>query len=227
MAHPLVELCFATHREDHPSPRRGLRASSRDEVTDGVRDSDLRDSETRTNELAVLAECVRNGDERAFAALFGEMYPRLVRIAAAYIDGDAAADVVAGVFITVWAGHRTWNPADVESFLYRAVRNRALNHVRDTARELRRRTVYRGDDGSIVCPPFAGDDDPRNVAVRLAVAELNPRQRELAVLRWQEGRTPAEIAELLGTTVRAITSLQDRTLAYLRRRAPEILAELL
>ena len=215
MAHPLIELCFAQSGDDDGAAwsrvERGARTRG-DAVS--ARHSDV-------------AARIRAGDEHAFEQLFGDTYPRLVRIAAAYVDGDAAADVVADVFVSVWNARSTWTPVDVDAFLYRAVRNRALNHVRGVTRELHRRETYQALDIDRSDSKPQSDDDLRTTAVRAAVAELNPRQREFVVLRWQEGRTPAEIAELLGTSVRAMTSLQDRTLATLRRRAPEILTMLL
>jgi RNA polymerase sigma-70 factor (ECF subfamily) len=223
MAHPLVELCFAATGDDDTAPqhlgghRPGPRADSGGPVA----------APSPATALAALASRIRLGDERAFEQLFRDTYPRLARVAAAYVDGDGVADVVAELFVAIWNRRAEWAPTDVEAFLYRAVRNRALNQLRGEARELRRRNTYHDDSPSALAPVMLTDDDDlRSVAVRLAVTELNARQRELAVLRWQEGRTPAEIAELLGVTVRSVTSLQDRTLAFLRRRAPEILAKL-
>jgi RNA polymerase sigma-70 factor (ECF subfamily) len=215
MAHPLVDLCFAPPSRDDGShgPRAALRL--------------VRTAGSPPPSLAELARRVADGDEHAFELLFRETYPRLVRFAAASVGGDAAADVVVEVFFAIWESRASWSPPDVEAFLYRAVRNRLYNHIRGDTREHRRRDLYAADVTPLANPLDLLDEDPREAAVRVAIAELNPRQRELVVLRWQEERTPAEIATLLGTTLRAVTSLQDRTIAILRRRAPEIFAQLM
>jgi RNA polymerase sigma-70 factor (ECF subfamily) len=229
MTTSLVHLCFASERDSasrDATPRDGSRdlgTPARERGREQVRQHE-------TSEEAALVARIVESDARAFEQLFDMLYPRLIRYAVALVDSDTAADVVVEVFVAVWETRATWRPERVDAFFYRAVRNRALNHLRSIRREQARRETYedaaQAERGVHAEPTLLPDEDLRTAAVRSAVAELNRRQREFVVLRWHDGRTPAEIAELLGTTVRAITSLQDRTLAALRRRAPELLAQL-
>jgi RNA polymerase sigma factor (sigma-70 family) len=182
-------------------------------------------SEHEHEDDARLATRVRCGDQAAFKSLFAKYYDPLVRIAAVRVDGETAADAVADVFAHLWDSHATWKPENVEAYLFRSVRNRVLDLVRTTTREHRRRELAVQLEPR-ESEPSALVTDEKAVAVEMAVTELGVRQQEFVVLRWQQGRSTADIAQLTGSSARAMTSLQDRILATLRRRAPEILAEL-
>jgi RNA polymerase sigma-70 factor (sigma-E family) len=72
------------------------------------------------------------------------------------------------------------------------------------------------------------DDAPASdlkITVRRALARLTPRQRAVLVLRFFEDLPEADVAGLLGCSVGTVRSTTHRSLARLRKLAPE-LAEL-
>lgn len=64
-------------------------------------------------------------------------------------------------------------------------------------------------------------DVARGVAVRDALAELSDVQRTVIVLRFYSDVPPAEIAELLGRSVSAVTSITHRAIERLRALLPD------
>lgn len=98
----------------------------------------------------------------------------------------------------------------------------ALNLARNRLRWWRRRPLVALDEWTPV-PPADGADGAgtlesreRAEAVRAAVADLPLEQREALVLFEYEGLGQAEIAEIAGTTPKAIERRLDRARAALR-----------
>lgn len=70
-------------------------------------------------------------EEQRFHTLFVEMYPKLVRYAAALmIDEDEARDIVSDVFEQAWKRYDTLNGQTDSAWFYTAVRNACLNRLK-------------------------------------------------------------------------------------------------
>jgi RNA polymerase sigma-70 factor (sigma-E family) len=70
-------------------------------------------------------------------------------------------------------------------------------------------------------------DDPAGTVVlrnslRAALDKLGPRQRAVLVLRYLEDRSEQEVAEILGCSVKTVSSQATRGLARLRRTHPAL-----
>ena len=59
--------------------------------------------------------------------------------------------------------------------------------------------------------------------LRTALSRLTERQQQVIVLRFGEGLTAAEVAEVLGTTEGAVRALQYRAVAELRAILKEVI----
>src|SRR5689334_12424078 len=81
-----------------------------------------------------LIDAIRHGDETAFRTMFDTWYDALSRFARHHVAVSADIDeIIADVFLNVWVNRQGWNPGGgVAPYLFRAVRNRARNTVRDT-----------------------------------------------------------------------------------------------
>lgn len=167
-----------------------------------------------------LAAAVRLGDEAACEQLYIAYHDALWRFAWRYVKSrDVAEELVQEVFLDLWRNRATWTVREtVRAWLYRAVRNRALNHVRYE----RVRGHLADHDIPPLTPalPDAPDDEPTAQAV-LEQAELEaaavravdalPERRRVAVtLRWRHELSTAEIAQVLGTTPESVRVLLTR-----------------
>lgn len=170
----------------------------------------------------VLAR-IRAGDQAAFEHLFRTWYARLARYASALTGGsDTAEDVVQDVLVAVWSRRETLPEVGaVPSYLHRAVRNRALNHLRQ---QRTRGRWLAAQDPDPALPPVAesaliGADAARRVAV--ALRALAPRSREVFLLSRDQGLTYPAIAETLGISVKTVETLMSRALRSLREALAE------
>lgn len=81
--------------------------------------------------LTIFRRHEASDEEQRFHTLFVEMYPKLVRYAAALMtDTDEARDIVSDVFERAWQRHATLDEENGHAWLYTAVRNACLNRLK-------------------------------------------------------------------------------------------------
>jgi RNA polymerase sigma-70 factor (family 1) len=168
---------------------------------------------------------VRLGDERAVESLFEAYYPALCDFVQSYLHSpEAAEDVVQTVFLRIWEHRATWDPATgVRAYLFAACRNRALGalkHDRVVARTAARVTselvVWAGGLGTLAADEAVQAGELART-LHAAVNTLPERRRTVVILRWQHQMSYAEIAAVLGISVKTVEVHVGRALAFLRK----------
>lgn len=169
------------------------------------------------------------GDESACEALYLTYRAPLWRFAYGYVRSrEVAEELVQEVFLSLWR-----NRADgevrtcIRAWLYAAVRNHALNHLRHerivtrlsertTNRAIERHGESQGPDGGIAMgapspdPQLTVEAKELDEAIARAVAVLPERRRLAMTLRWKHDLSPMEIARVLGTTPESVRVLLTR-----------------
>ena len=146
-----------------------------------------------------LLQRVQAGDEGAYDAVFRSWYPVLVRVATALLrDEDAAEEVAQDVMVQFWNRRQAVDvDLPLKPYLLRAVRNRALNHLR----HLRVRRESEKDVEAMYNAPGTADQPiaakELASAIKVAVSDLPPRCREIFELSRVDGLKYSEIAESL------------------------------
>jgi RNA polymerase sigma-70 factor (ECF subfamily) len=176
---------------------------------------------------------VARGDIGAFEQLFRKFAADLATFASSYVDGeDEAEEVVHVVFCWLWEHRSTLpRPRSLRSYLFAAVRNRALNAVRDRRTEaaFRERAAVAGGDGRLTASSPSPESElaARDIEHALADAlrRMPPRCREVYVLAREHGVRDAEIAETLGIAPKTVEIHMSRALAMLRVKLAPWLGE--
>lgn len=162
------------------------------------------------------------GDEDAFRRLFRRYAPTAVALARRITrQPSLAEEVVQEAFLSLWQTSDRFDPrrGSVRAWLMAMVRNRAVDAVR---REEVHRRLTEGTGASDV---VLIDDPTERVAedmglpeerraVRAAVEELPPEQRQVIDLMYFEGLSQSKIAERLSLPLGTVKS---RTLLGMRR----------
>ena len=170
------------------------------------------------------------GDESACEALYLAYRAPLWRFAYGYVRSrEVAEELVQEVFLSLWrnrgdAGLRTC----IRAWLYAAVRNHAMNHLRHervvtrlSERTARVHATQTAGDAAHVDDAIAmGSQEPDaqltveahelDAAVARAIAGLPERRRLAMTLRWKHDLSPSEIARVLGTTPESVRVLLTR-----------------
>lgn len=169
---------------------------------------------------AELVRRIRAGDERALEAVFRAHYAGMASFVQRFVRSpDVAEELVQDVFFKLWSKREQL--AEIETlrtYLFRAARNTALNHLRRLKLERRWQEEQGVDDD----PPttFAADEETSEgevaAAVQDAIGRLPPRCREIFLMSRDGGLTYAEIASALEISVKTVETQMGRALKSLR-----------
>jgi RNA polymerase sigma-70 factor (ECF subfamily) len=173
----------------------------------------------------LLAEQIRAGDASAFERCFRTMHGPLVAFTERYVgDRARAEDVVQELFFALWRDReRLVVTGSFRAYLFSAARNRALNLRRRDAVERDWADDEALDEVRALHPAPDTPDEQLGAAeitarVHAAFATLPERCRLAMHLRWREGMSYAEIANVLGIGSKGVENQLARGLKALRAR---------
>jgi RNA polymerase sigma-70 factor (ECF subfamily) len=171
-----------------------------------------------TDEAALL-ERARSYDPAALTALYDRYAPKIF----AYIyrrvgDATLAEDLTSELFVRVVRAvqnERAWRNS-FTAWLYRIAHNLVVDHYRRESSEpflsLDEARLASDDD-----PAAAAEDAQTHERLGAAIRRLTPEQQQVLALRFGEGLTARETAQIVDKTTGAVEALQRRALASLRR----------
>jgi RNA polymerase sigma factor (sigma-70 family) len=174
-----------------------------------------------------LLRRIEGGDEEAFRSLFAAYAPSAMALAARVLrQSHLAEEIVQEAFVTLWLGAELYDErrGSVKAWLMTMVHHRAVDAVRreetqrrradDATAELREETEDPSDD---VVEAVAAPGE--RAAVRGALDELPPEQREVLELMYFDGLSQTQVAEKTGAPLGTVKS---RALLGMRRMRSEL-----
>ncbi len=165
-----------------------------------------------------LLQQARNFDRTALTAVYDLYHPLLYRYITRQVsDGETARELTAVVFERFLAALKNGNgpESQLKAWLYRTAHNLVIDHYR--------RQAHRNH---LPLPEIlpCGGDSPGQLAeqhllgeqVITALQTLTPEQQQVLTLKFFEGFSNAEVADLMHKPIGAIKALQHRGLARLQ-----------
>ena len=132
-------------------------------------------------------------------------------------DRAAAEDVTAQAFERAYRRQGTFDPrrGTQRAWLFGIARNAAL----DELRARKRTAALLAEPEAPAETPDAEDDEAavRRATVRAALAQLDPRERELIALKFHAGLSNGEIAKVLGISTANAGTRVHRAVTRLRK----------
>jgi RNA polymerase sigma-70 factor (ECF subfamily) len=172
------------------------------------------------NHRDVIEACQR-GDDEAFRVLFETHKDRVYSIALRYAgDSAAAMDIAQDTFLKLLSNIGQFRgDASFESWLYRLVVNSCLDYHRRRRRFLplldQALDLFRSPREGALQGMLREEQQER---VQQVVAQLPEEQRIVVVLRYTEGLSYEDIADLLGCRRGTVASRLNRAHKALERR---------
>jgi RNA polymerase sigma-70 factor (ECF subfamily) len=168
---------------------------------------------------ARLAQRAKGGDEAAFAEIYNRHYEDIYTYIYYRVnDGEAAQDLAGEVFVRLVEriDSFSYRGRPILAWLYTIARNLLIDYQRQQAK-----TLALPLDEQLVAtqsgPAEAVDRGLTRDCLARSLRHLTEEQQRVIIYKLLEGRSNAEVAELMDKTEGAIKSLQHRALASLRR----------
>jgi RNA polymerase sigma-70 factor (ECF subfamily) len=171
-----------------------------------------------------LLDAARDGDERAFAALWRDLNPALLRYLRVLAPASTE-DTAAEVWLDVCRGLGRFGGPETSfrAWVFTVARMRAV----DAGRQAARRPVR--PIPPELLPEGPAPDDPAEAAVEAQathdalalIATLPPAQAEVVVLRVIAGLDTVQVGEIVGKSPGAVRVLAHRGLRRLAQRLTE------
>ena len=182
----------------------------------------------KSNSDSELIKSIREGDADAFKNLFETYCQALIYFAWRYVKNTQVAEnIVQDVFFRIWLNRTKLNPAlKTKSYLYKAVKNQALQHLRKAKIENRKGNIQALDS------PTKSPEDILNekeiaVSVQRAISELPTQSRLIFTMSKYSNLKYSEIAEIQNISIKTVETHMGRALKFLRKRLANLRPNLL
>lgn len=158
-------------------------------------------------------------DKTHIELLFRGHYRQLHRLAKMLLhDDELARDIVHDVFAALLNGGRD---DDITiGFLLHSVRNRCLNHIRDTAVSQRLASQYYTDIEEYDTEDWPDEETIKEIYI-IIQSELTPRCRRAMELRFVEGLKFSEVSAAMGISEVAVYGHVRRAIKTIRKKPNE------
>ena len=168
--------------------------------------------------LVAPAAAAPDGSEIAFEQLYRSSRDDVYAYVAGLLrDSAAAEEVTAAAFERAYRKRKRFDPkrGEPRAWLFGIARNAALDELRRRGRQAELAAEPADLDGAAV--DAGAESSERRLALKAALAHLEPRDRELIALKFFAGLGNAEIASVLGISEsnagtrvhRAVTKLRE------------------
>lgn len=157
-------------------------------------------------------------DRREFELIFRAYYTQLFVFAHQFVaDDEECHDLVSQAYEGVWNHFAEVNAQTVRAYLYRAVRNHALNYLRQQV-QLKQYTAFSQRATAWVedADLFSEEEDRKRI-VRQVLDSLDQHTRDIFVACYVEGKKYKEVAEERGVTVSTVKKHMVRALKTIRQ----------
>ncbi|GAA0534204.1 RNA polymerase sigma factor [Chitinophaga japonensis] len=164
----------------------------------------------------------KQGDWNAYTSLYEEFYTPLNNYGAKFTtDADLVQDAIHDLFVQLWTSRsRLGTPASVKHYLYKSLRTMLF-------RKMQAQSKVVGLDGVVSSGsfhvsfaqelPLKVEEQELRRQVAALVGRLSDRQQEIIFLRFYEGISYDEIADIMGISTASAYKLLYKALDSLQR----------
>ena len=157
------------------------------------------------------------GDEKGFDFLFRQFFGPLSYYAYQQIHNENdAEDIVQDCFVDLWKRRKKLKDIEfIKAYLYRAVRNQCLLYLKKN----KRRVVSAESEARATEPSIEQLIITTELLqqILLLINNLPPRMQQVLRMHFLEGKSCADISELLGTSIKTVEKQRFRAIQLIRK----------
>ncbi len=167
-----------------------------------------------------LLERIKRHDQQALAEVHHRYFDQIHRYISYRIgDSEAAADLAGDVFLALINALKRGKPpkTSLTGWLYAVARNLAADHIKKRVKTVPLLEDLVSNEPALIDRAHLSQLAP---TIKMALSKLTDEQQHVIALRFGQGLSLAETAQLMEKSVGAIKALQHRALASLARLVP-------
>ena len=178
--------------------------------------------DTKQEQHVRLWAAFKGGDWDAYTSLYHAYFRLLNNYGYKFTrDINLIEDVIHDLFVNLWTNRENLgNPTSIKNYLYKSVRNMLFRKIRN---QMRFSDLVESDEHF----PFEVSFDHQLIVneeqkkiqetLKVVLGQLPPRQREIIYLRFYDGLSYDEIADIMGINVSSTYKLLYKALENLQR----------
>ena len=180
-----------------------------------------------------LLKKLKSGDEGTYISLFEEYYVGLCAYSRRYVGRkDIAEDIVSETFFKIWENRKKLEiTGSIKSYLFQAVANNSLHHLRKLKREEKLDDYFSGTESENIGFKEVAENITENSLlikelhsrIEEAVNLLPPQQQTAFRLKRFEGKKNKEIADEMGLAVKTVEMHLSKAVISLRKNLQDYL----
>ena len=172
---------------------------------------------SKSNKESAFSVGLKQGDKKAFRAIFDAYYKRLYAFSIKYVeDNYAAEDIVEGVLLLLWQKRHSMDKVqNLKSYLYSMVRNASLDYLKKE-KKLVRLDIEKHDSVAMM-EQFVIEEETHAILFQ-ALDTLPPKSRKVFELSCLKGMKYKDIAEELHISLNTVKSQRARAIELLKKQ---------
>ena len=177
------------------------------------------------------------GDEETYISLFREYYVVLCSYSRRYVGRkDVAEEIVSDTFMKIWENRASIQiNTSIKSYLFQAVYNNSLYYLRKLKNEAILEDYFSNTASENIAFSTLADETPEeslvmddiNTRIEEAVAQLPDQQQKAFRLKRFDGRKNAEVAKIMGISVKTVEMHLAKATLTLRKNLKDYLPSFL
>jgi RNA polymerase sigma-70 factor (ECF subfamily) len=169
---------------------------------------------------------LRDGNERAFSAVFETYHRYLYVLACRYLMSESnAEDAVQYTFMRLWEGRETFDyQTGIKNLLFTILKNYVLNEIRHNNMALQKNYELAQFNEEMEAGFLHNleDADFKTHLYKL-IEQLPPQKREVCLLKIQQGLTNQEVAEAMNISIPTVKSHYTQVIKLLRSQLDKLI----
>jgi len=169
---------------------------------------------------------LRDGNEKAFSAVFDTYHRYLYVLACRYLMSDSyAEDAVQHTFMRLWEGRETFDyKTGIKNLLFTILKNYVLNEIRHNNMALQKNYELAQfneemEEGFL---QNLEDADFKTHLYKL-IEQLPPQKREVCLLKIQQGMSNQEVADAMNISIPTVKSHYTQVIKLLRSQLNKLI----
>lgn len=164
---------------------------------------------------SISYEAIKNGDIKAFEALFQAFYPSMCVVAMRFVsDRTVAEDIAQEAFVKLWEKRTAYESVpSLKTFLYVSVKNLSFNHLRDKKETIDCTSPEAESQESLFKDRLIEEETYR--ILTKAIDALPPQSSKI-IKMCLEGKQNKEIADMLNISINTVKTLKYNAINVLK-----------